>query len=74
MIELTGDWQTIGSIEGGEILAMDDDDRIRVSFPEDIPEDLVRDTLASKNIKVGDYVVFEAGEAEGETVAFFSKA
>jgi hypothetical protein len=43
-----------------------DGDRIRVSFPEDIPEDAVRDALSDKNI--------EAGESEGETVAFFSKS
>lgn len=74
MAVLTGDWQIVKSVEGGEILAMDDGDRIRVSFPEDISEDAVRDALADKDIEVGGSVVFEAGESEGETVAFFSKA
>jgi hypothetical protein len=73
MTVLTGEWQIIKSVEGGEILAADDAGRIRVSFPEDISEGAVRDALFDKGIEVGDSVVFEAGEAEGETVAFFSK-
>lgn len=73
MTVLTGDWQIIKSVEGGEILAVDDGDRIRVSFPEDISEDVVRGALSDFNIEVGDSVVFEPGEAEGETVALFSK-
>jgi hypothetical protein len=68
---LNSDWTVIKSLEnGGEILAMDDGN-IRVSFPDDISEDIVRDALRHKNIEVSDNVVFESGEAEGETVAFF---
>lgn len=70
---IIAEWTIIKSVEGGEILAIDDGERIRVSFPEGISEDAVRDVLADKGIEVGDSVVFEAGESEGETVAFFSK-
>lgn len=72
-MNLTFEWTVIKSVEGGEILAMDDGDRIRVSFPEDISENAVRGALTDKGIEVGSGVVFEAGESDGETVAFFSK-
>jgi hypothetical protein len=71
-MNVTTEWAVIKSVEGGEILAIDDGGRIRVSFPEDISEDTVRDALSDKGIEVGS-VVFEAGESEGETVAFFEK-
>ena len=70
---LTSNWTIIKSIEGGEILACEDGDKVKVSFPEDVSETIVREALADKDIAVGD-VVFEAGKSEGETVAFFSKA
>ena len=73
MITLTSDWAIIKSVEGGEILAREMNDRICVSFPEDISEDAVREALSDKGIEVGCSVVFESGESEGETVAFFSR-
>jgi hypothetical protein len=72
MIVLNGSWQVIESTEYGDILAVDDGDKIRVSFHEDISEDDVRKVLTEKGIKVG-YAAFEDGEGEGETVAFFAK-
>jgi len=70
---MNSDWTIIKSVEGGEIQAKDDGDRVRVSYPDDVPEAIIREALADKDIAVGD-VVFEAGESEGETAAFFSKA
>jgi tRNA nucleotidyltransferase (CCA-adding enzyme) len=72
-MKLTSDWTIVGSVEGGEILARDTENRVWVSFPSDIAEAEVRDILADKGIEVGNGVVFEAGEAENETVAFFEK-
>lgn len=72
MITLTGDWTTIKTVEGDDISVADDGYRIRVSFHESVSEAAVRKALLDEGIEVGD-VGFEAGEADGETVAFFSK-
>lgn len=72
MITLTGNWQSIEFTGYGDILARNDGSRILVSFPEDLSEQDVRDALLRQGINIGD-VVFESGEEEGETVAFFSK-
>lgn len=71
MTTLTSTWQTIGSVESGKILAMTDGDRVRVSFPEDVDADLIVEMLSDKGIQIENSPVFEAGESEGETVAFF---
>lgn len=70
MTVLTGDWQILTSVEGGEILARIYGDRIRVSFPDTI-EDIFA-VLEDKEIPCEGPVVFEAGGSEGETVALFS--
>lgn len=69
---LSGDWTIVVSVEGGEVLAKDNGNNIQVSYPEAINIKKIKGLLEEKDIQVGERVVFEAGESEGETVAFFS--
>jgi hypothetical protein len=73
MIVLTGDWQLIKNVAGGQVLVTEKADRILVSFPEDMSEDDLCDVLADAGIEVVGPAGFEYGEAEGESVAIFSK-
>jgi len=73
MTILTSDWTIVESVEGGEILAREGGERIWVSFPADMSEAEIISALADKGIEVGNGVVFEPGESENETVAFFEK-
>lgn len=69
---LSGDWIIVASVEGGEVLAKDNGNNIQVSYPEAINIEQIKGLLEEKDIQVGERVIFEAGESEGETVAFFS--
>jgi hypothetical protein len=74
MIVLTGDWQLIKNVAGGQVVATENADRILVSFPEDMSEDDLRGILADAGIEVGDSPAgFEPSEMEGESVAIFSR-
>jgi len=71
-MQLNQDWTIIASVEGGEILAMDTGTVIRVSYPEHIDIEGIKDLLTVLDIELGDEVTLEPGPSKGETIAVFS--
>ena len=72
-MNLTHKWATVASVEGGEILAKLDNDRVFISFPSDLPTSELQKILVDKEIQFDEWdVQYHAGESENETVAIWN--
>ena len=67
-------WKVLGSVEGGEVMIVDDQDAelIRVSYPVDLRFGHLLDMIAEKEWVYGHLTEVTHGPSEGEMIATFT--